>query len=38
MASQSEGIRARIKMSDNEIVGHFERLGYRVPRHAASME
>lgn len=30
MASQSESIRARIKMGDNEIVGHFERLGYRV--------
>ncbi len=30
MASQSEMIRARIKMSDNEIVGHFEKLGYSV--------
>ena len=30
MASQAESIRARIKMTDNEIVGHFERLGYRV--------
>jgi hypothetical protein len=30
MASQAENIRARIKMSDDEIVGHFERLGYRV--------
>ncbi len=27
---QVEGARERIKMSDNEIVGHFERFGYRV--------
>lgn len=30
MASQTADIRARIKMSDGEIVGHFERLGYGV--------
>lgn len=30
MTSQKDSIRARIKMSDNEIVGHFEKLGYRV--------